>query len=660
MIVLNICFIYYYSDNKYEIKREDNMKKERLSKTLVMGIIVLFVGICIQPVFAVDLPIIKTEQRLEDKLFIKTDPVIQDGGTFRRTFGGKYNDGSYCVQQTTDGGYIITGITWSFGAGWSDVWLIKTNNAGIEEWNKTFGGTYGDWGWCVQQTTDGGYIITGETNYNPDDGIGDVWLIKTDSMGNLEWERTFGGPEWDEGLCVQQTTDGGYIISGDTLSFSNGYWDVWLIKTDNAGNEMWNMTFGGIQNDFYGRVQQTTDGGYIISGWTSSFGAGNDDVWLIKTDSMGNMEWERTFGGTTVDGCWWVQQTTDSGYIITGTTRSFGAGESDVWLIKTDNSGIEEWNRTYGGTDREEGHFVQQTTDGGYIITGYTWTYSAGENDVWMIKTDSIGDEEWNQTFGGTDFERGWCVQQSSDDGYIITGGTTSYGAGNSDVWLIKTDEDGYSFENDNTPPVTTISFSPKYPNGDNGWYTSYVVTVFLEASDMYGVNTTYYSINSEPWLIYENPFLLSNDNVYNITYYSVDDAGNEESPKNATVKLDRTIPFMNLTYKIIGHPDSGWNIYFTAIAFDNLSGMNRVEFYLNDELQETVHGVGPIYEWVLEDWDGVSSLDITAYAYDSAGNMVSDYANPREKSISNTLSLRLLEGFPLLQKLIQQQYFGQ
>jgi hypothetical protein len=630
------------------------MIKNILSKILVMGIIVLFVGICIQPVFAVYLHNNKTEQRLEGKFLITTEPKIQRDGTFRKTFGGTLRDWGHSVQQTTDGGYIITGCTWSFGAGEYDVWLIKTDSTGNEIWNKTFGGPDGDWGYIARQTIDGGYIITGMTNY---DGYGsaDAWLIKTDIAGNMEWNKTFGGTYEDESFCVQQTADGGYIISGDTKSFGAGGYDCWLIKTDSTGNEIWNKTYGGTDNEFWGFVQETNDGGYIISVNTDSYGAGGPggDFWLIKTDSDGIEDWNKTYGGTDSEIPWCVQQTTDGGYIITGQTASFGAGEEDIWLIKTDSTGNMMWNRTFGGTDNERGYYVQQTTDGGYIITGFTFSYGAGANDIWMIRTDSNGDEEWNQTFGGTDYDGGWCVQETTDSGYILTGWTWSFGPGSGDVWLIKTDSNGYSYDGDTTPPVTTISFSPKYPNGDNGWYTSYVVTVFLEASDMYGVNTTYYSINSGPWLIYENPFLLSEDNVNNIAYYSVDDAGNNEFPKNATVKLDRTPPFMNLTYKIIGHPDSGWNIYFTAIAFDNLSGMNRVEFYLNDELQETVHGVGPTYEWVLEDWDGVSSLDITAYAYDSAGNLVSDNANPRGKSTSSTLFQRILERFPLLQRLM-------
>jgi len=610
------------------------MKKNMVSKTLAMGIIVLFFGICIQPVFAVDLPINKVEQQLENKFFIKTNPVIQRARTFRKTFGGAHYDTGFCVQQTTDGGYIITGFTRSFIYGNYDVWLIKTDSAGNMEWNKTFGGTYGDCGYYVQQTTDGGYIIIGETNYSYPDGA-DIWLIKTDSAGNIEWDRTYGGTDDEWCYSGQQTTDGGYIITASTRSFSAGSSDVWLIKTDSSGIEEWNRTFGGTDSDEGWYVRQTTDNGYIITGNTKSFGAGGTwgDIWLIKTDSDGSEVWNRTFGGTDSElGCC-VQQTSDDGYIITGETWSFGAGVDDVWLIKTDSAGNMMWNRTFGGNDAERGECVQLTTDGGYIITGWTWSFSAGYEDVWLIKTNSDGNKIWDRSLGGTSRDGGEYVQQTTDGGYIITGWTRSFGAGFNDVWLIKTDEDGYSYnDNDTTPPVTTISFSPENPTGDNGWYVSNV-KIILEANDMFGVNTTYYSINSEPWVIYEKPFFLIEDNVYNIVYFSVDNAGNMEFPKLATVKVDQTPPFINLTYKVEGDPDNGWTVYFTAIAFDQMSGMDCVKFYLNDELQETVYGAGPTYKWVLEEWDGISSLDITAYSYDNAGNMASDYVYPMEKS---------------------------
>jgi hypothetical protein len=347
--------------------------------------------------------------------------------TFDKTFGGSENDVGHSVQQTTDGGYIITGITSSFGNGKGDVWLIKTGSTGNEEWNRTFGGSEYDVGWSVQQTTDGGYIITGST-YSYGNG---VWLIKTNSTGNEEWIRTFGGSEIDEGWSVQQTTDGGYIITGRTGCFDNC--DVWLIKTDSEGNEVWNQTFGGSEWDGGYSIQQTTDGGYIITGITGSFGNGGD-VWLIKTDSEGNEVWNQTFGGSDGEGGYSVQQTTDGGYIVTGFTDSFGdGGRSEVWLIKTDSEGNEVWNQTFGGSENDVGFSVQQTTDGGYIIIGS----KSGSSHIWLIKTDSEGNEEWNQTFGKTGvLEYGNSVQQTTDGGYIITGGYR-------DVWLIKTDSEG-------------------------------------------------------------------------------------------------------------------------------------------------------------------------------------------------------------------------
>ena len=400
----------------------------------------MFVGMGFQPAFANDnnLSIRKVEQQPK-------------GGTFMKTFGSRELDYGYFVQQTKDGGYIITGITESFGDYAGDVWLIKTDNTGKMEWNKTFG-KFGklDWGYCVQQTTDGGYIITGDT-WSYGAGIWDIWLIKTDIMGNMIWNRTFGGPESDRSFCVQQTIEGGYIIIGNTASFGAGKSDAWLIKTDSDGNKIWDKTFGGTSGDFGNHVQQTTDGGYIITGCTYSFGAGDKDIWLIKTNSLGDKVWDNTFGGPD-DGetSSWVQQTNDGGYIIIGRTDSPGADEWDIWLIKTNSAGSKIWDRTFGGTRCDSGFSVQQTNDGGYIIVG-----EKGRDEilpyfgsvVWLFKTNSLGFKMWERTFGDILFrdDAGHCVQQTTDGGYIIIGKTESFGAGKSDIWLIKTDEYGRS-----------------------------------------------------------------------------------------------------------------------------------------------------------------------------------------------------------------------
>jgi regulation of enolase protein 1 (concanavalin A-like superfamily) len=313
-------------------------------------------------------------------------------------------------------------------------------------WEQTYGGIDHDWGTSGKQTSYGGYIITGSTS-SFGNGSNDVWLIYTDSQGDSIWTKTFGGVSYDRGNSVQQTTDGGYIITGETQSFGNGQSDVYLIKTDNNGDTLWTKTFGGLEQDEGRSVQQTNDGGYIICGSRLVNINNICDVYLIKTDNNGDSIWTKTFGGVENDEGYSVQQTNDGGYVITGETESFGIGngESDVWLIKTDGNGTEQWNQTFGGVDHDEGKSVQQTTDGGYIITGYTNSFGNGESDVWLVKTDSQGDSIWTKTFGGNEQDGGSSVQQTIDGGYVIIGYTDDpfVNGGVEDLFVIKTDGNG-------------------------------------------------------------------------------------------------------------------------------------------------------------------------------------------------------------------------
>ncbi|MBN2365363.1 MAG: T9SS type A sorting domain-containing protein [Calditrichaeota bacterium] len=296
-----------------------------------------------------------------DVWLIKTDFF---GDTiWTKTYGGINSEWGSSVQQTVDGGYIIAGNKQS------NIWLIKTDAFGDTLWTKTFGKDGQDEARSVQQTSDGGYILTGTTN-------GEIWLIKTDSHGDTLWTKTFGKDGQDEGRSVQQTSDGGYILTGTT----NG--EIWLIKTDSYGDSLWTKTFTGEGWS----VQETSDGGYIIAGDVDIFGTAYEDVYLIKTNPFGDTLWTKTFGGVFTDFGLSVQQTLEGGFIIAGFTDSYGQGGSDIWLIKTDSSGDMLWTKLLGGSYNDYGLSIQQTLDRGYILTGYTGSYGAGMDDVWLIK----------------------------------------------------------------------------------------------------------------------------------------------------------------------------------------------------------------------------------------------------------------------------------
>jgi hypothetical protein len=347
-----------------------------------------------------------------------------------KTYGGTGYELAWgaVLQQTLDHGYIIAGYTSSFGAGGADFYLIKTDSNGDTSWTRTYGGAYDEGANSVQQTFDGGYIIAGPI-FSYDSAH--VWLIKTDSNGDTLWTRKYpGAVEYDWYYIARQTSDSGYIIAGQTGVSMN--YDVYLIKTDKIGDTLWTRKYGRGQWDGAYSVHQTEDEGYIIGGYS------DPGVYLIKTDKNGDSLWTKVHYETWWDKCFSLYPSSDGGYIITGES-GFDWYHSDVLLMKTESDGELIWRKTYGGIYEECSFSVQETFDGGSIVAGRTVSFGAGDWDAYLIKADRNGNTEWTQTFGGNDLDAGYCLQQTSDGGYIICGETQSFGAGYSDIYLIKT-----------------------------------------------------------------------------------------------------------------------------------------------------------------------------------------------------------------------------
>jgi len=294
------------------------------------------------------------------------------------------------VQQTTDGGYIVVGTTSSYGAGAGDIYLIKTDAGGETLWTRTFGGTADDNGMSVQQTDDSGFVIVGSTSSFGGGGRS-VYVLKTDASGDTLWTWTSGGA-WDEGNHVQQTADSGYVVTGSKYSFSTNSTDLFLIRIGAGGDTLWTRTFGRSGTDNGNCVRQTGDGGYVVAGTTTSFGAGEGDFYLVKTNANGEALWTGMYGGPKDEQCASVVQTADGGYVLAGSTVSYGGGlRHDVWLVKTDTNGGLLWSRDFGNWDDDLAYSVQQTRDNGYAVAGVTYGLGAHPIDMYLVKTDSLG-----------------------------------------------------------------------------------------------------------------------------------------------------------------------------------------------------------------------------------------------------------------------------
>jgi len=373
-----------------------------------------------------------------------TIPTTSLSPHFCKAVGGEKLDGGKSLIQTSDGGCAIAGLTASFGAGDWDVYVVKLDANGNLRWTKTIGGPASEAGKSLIQTSDGGYAIAG---YTTSFGAGDkdIYVVKLDAKGNLQWTKTIGGPESEESRSLIQTSDGGYAIAGYTESFGAGGADVYLVKLDAKGNLQWTKTIGGPESEEGRSLIQTSDGGYAIAGYTESFGAGGADVYVVKLDAKGNLQWTKTIGGKNADGGSSIIQTSDGGYAIAGYTESFGAGEADVYVVKLDAKGNLQWTKTIGGKSDDWGNSLIQTSDGGYAIAGSTTSFGAGGADVYVVKLDAKGNLQWTKTIGGKSADGGSSLIQTSDGGYAIAGTTTSFGAGwiNVDVYVVKLDKNG-------------------------------------------------------------------------------------------------------------------------------------------------------------------------------------------------------------------------
>jgi len=412
-------------------------------------------------------------------------PIIE----WQKSMGGTGMDVPKSVKQTSDGGSIVAGYTYSNNLdvsgnhGGYDAWIVKLSNLGIVEWKKTIGGTNDDYIYSIVQTTDGGYFISGYSASNNGDvsgnhGGNDIWVAKLSDIGDIQWQKSFGGTGEEISYKGQQTSDGGYIVCGYTYSTdgnvtgNHGGYDGWIIKMSSLGVLEWQKTYGGTLTDYIESIQQTIDGGYILAGYSSSTNGdisgnhGGTDMWVVKISSSGSIQWQRPLGGSNTDQAKEILQIADGSYIVVGYTGSVNGdvavnqGSNDAWVVKLSSSGNLLWQKTFGGTLGDGAYEVLQDIDGGIIIgcsstsvDGDIINYQGGY-DVWIFKLNASGIMLWKKNLGGTGSDFPHSMVKTSDGGCLIasvsdsSNGDLTLNLGFNDFWIVKLSADNLSTTN--------------------------------------------------------------------------------------------------------------------------------------------------------------------------------------------------------------------
>lgn len=415
-------------------------------------------------------------------LAVSIQTIAQPQIQWQMCLGGSSDDRAQAIIGTTDGGFVTAGYTKSGDGdvtgfhGSNDCWITKVGSSGNLIWQKALGGSGFDIAYSIVPAGDGGFVFTGQTGSTDGDVVGnhgsnDVWVVKLNSNGEMEWKKCLGGSQNDFALSIDNTSDGGFIIAGGSssadgdASLHRGAGDVWIVKLSSLGIIEWQKSFGGTAADAAFAIQQTSDGGFICNGYSASVNGdvsgnmGGQDYWVLKLDNTGSLQWQKSLGGSNNDRGWSVLETSDGGYIVSGNSSSSNGnvsvnnGASDFWIVKLNSSGLVEWNKSFGGSDSDACHAISQTSDGGFLLAGNCFSNNGdlssnhGGSDILLLKINQSGIKQWQKLIGGPAGDFAYGFQITSDGGVVIAGGAGANGGDVSehnsgeDVWLVKTSD---------------------------------------------------------------------------------------------------------------------------------------------------------------------------------------------------------------------------